>query len=162
MAIQLEEQREELGREHQKLEDLNSQLQATNRNYMEMLGFVTHELKNPLASATMSLYTVKDGYLGVLNPAQRRSLESVAFSLNYFEEMIRNYLDLSRLEKGELQVSRTRVGVDSQVIEPILEGLRRSLDDRKMVVENRVRPTWRSRQTATCCASYMTTCWQMR
>jgi two-component system, NtrC family, sensor kinase len=140
MAEQLEEQRAELEREHEKLEDLNLQLQATNRNYMEMLGFVTHELKNPLASATMSLYTVKDGYLGDINTAQKRSLESVASSLSYFEEMIRNYLDLSRLEKGELQISRTRLSVDSQVVEPILEGLRRSLDDRNMVVENRIPP----------------------
>jgi two-component system NtrC family sensor kinase len=140
MAAQLEQQRAELEREHQKLEELNLQLQATNRNYMEMLGFVAHELKNPLASATMSLYTVKDGYLGDLKPAQQRALESVASSLNYFEEMIRNYLDLSRLEKGELQITRTRVGVDSQIVEPILEGLRRSLDDRNMVIENRISP----------------------
>jgi two-component system NtrC family sensor kinase len=140
MAAQLEEQRTQLEREHQKLEDLNLQLQATNRNYMEMLGFVTHELKNPLASATMSLYTVKDGYLGDLNAAQQRSLESVASSMGYFEEMIRNYLDLSRLEKGELQISRTRLSIDSQVVEPILEGLRRSLEDRNMVVENHIPP----------------------
>jgi two-component system, NtrC family, sensor kinase len=138
MAEQLEQQRQELEQEHQKLEALNLELQATNRNYMEMLGFVTHELKNPLASATMSLYTVKDGYLGNLNPAQHRALESVASSLHYFEEMIRNYLDLSRLEKGELQINRTRVDVDSQVVEPILEGLRRSLEDRSMEVENRI------------------------
>jgi two-component system NtrC family sensor kinase len=47
MAEQLEQQRTELEREHQKLEELNSELQATNRNYMEMLGFVTHELRIP-------------------------------------------------------------------------------------------------------------------
>ena len=51
------------------LEALNNELWATNRNYMEMLGFVAHELKNPLASAVISLYTVKDGYLGEITPA---------------------------------------------------------------------------------------------
>jgi two-component system NtrC family sensor kinase len=138
MAEQLQRQRQEIEEEHQKLEELNQELQATNRNYMEMLGFVTHELKNPLASATMSLYTVKDGYLGGLNPGQHRALESVASSLHYFEEMIRNYLDLSRLEKGELQINRVRVEVDSEVVGPILEGLQRSLEDRSMVVESRI------------------------
>ncbi len=97
---------------------MNQELQTTNRNYMEMLGFVAHELKNPLASATLSLYTVKDGYLGDMNPAQQRSLESVATSLDYFGEMIRNYLDLSRLEKGELRINKTRVSTWAQPSSP--------------------------------------------
>jgi CheY-like chemotaxis protein/anti-sigma regulatory factor (Ser/Thr protein kinase) len=86
----------------------------------------------------MSLYTVKDGYLGILNPGQKRSLESVASSLHYFEYMIRNYLDLSRLEKGELQVNRTRLALDSQVVNPVVEGLRRALEERRMVLENHI------------------------
>lgn len=140
MAEQLEKQRQEIERHQKALEKLNQELDTTNRNYMEMLGFVTHELKNPLASATLSLHTVKDGYLGELNTAQTRSLESVASSLDYFEDMIKNYLDLSRLERGELTVNKTRFSLASDVIAPILEGLERGLQERSMVVENRVPP----------------------
>jgi len=138
MAGQLAGQRQELERRQQELEDLSSQLQMINQNYMEMLGFVAHELKNPLASATMSLYTVKDGYLGEVNDVQKKSLESVALSLDYFHDMIKNYLDLSRLEKGELAVRKAQVPLQAHVVTPVLEGLERAFQDRLMVVENRI------------------------
>ena len=72
MGERLQTQRDELERDKQQLTTLSEQLQTTNRNYIEMLGFVTHELKNPLTSAIMGLYTVKDGYLGELNAGQKK------------------------------------------------------------------------------------------
>lgn len=120
------------------LEALNKELRTTNRNYMEMLGFVAHELKNPLSSAVISLYTVKDGYLGEITPAQRKSLESVARNLEDFQDMIRNYLDLSRLEKGELEVTKTYFPLHARVVRPVLEELEGDLQRRQMVVENRI------------------------
>lgn len=138
MAGRLEEQRQELEKRQQELEALSEQLQATNRNYIEMLGFITHELKNPLTSAIMGLYTVKDGYLGELNPAQKKSLETVAKSLDYFQDMVRNYLDLSRLEQGELNPVKRPLELRTAVVEPALESLERQLQERRMVVENRI------------------------
>lgn len=141
MASRLEEQRQELEKHQQELETLSQELQTTNRNYIEMLGFITHELKNPLTSAIMGLYTVKDGYLGELNPAQKKSLETVAKSLDYFQDMVRNYLDLSRLEQGELNVVKRPLELRKAVVEPALESLDRQLQERRMVVDNRIPPT---------------------
>jgi signal transduction histidine kinase len=138
MAEQVEMQCLEIEENRQELEVLNVELRGINQNYMEMLGFVSHELKNPLASAIMSLYTVKDGYLGEISPAQEKSLDSVAQSLNYFEDMIKNYLDLSRLEKGELEVNKTQFSLCDRVVQPVLEGLERELREQQMVVENRI------------------------
>jgi two-component system NtrC family sensor kinase len=138
MAEQLEEQRGEIGHNQEELETLNNELKTINRNYMEMLGFVSHELKNPLASSMMSLYTVKDGYLGEITPAQKKSLESVARSLEYFQEMILNYLDLSRLEKGELEINETQISLGPDLIAPVLEGFSGGLQEKKMRVENHI------------------------
>jgi two-component system NtrC family sensor kinase len=138
MAEQLEQQRQEIERNQQELEALNTELRAINRNYMEMLGFVSHELKNPLGSAMMGLYTVKDGYLGEITPAQKQSLEAVAQSMDYFQDMIRNYLDLSRLEKGELQVSPSQFSLRSRIVQPVLEGLAREMQARHMSVDDRI------------------------
>jgi len=140
MAEQLEKQRREIEHHQQVLEGLNQELRITNRNYMETLGFVAHELKNPLTSATLSLHAVKDGYLGELNTVQKRSLASVASSLDYFSDMIRNYLDLSRLEKGELKANVTSVALNSEVVVPVVEGLGRELQEKEMLVENHVPP----------------------
>jgi two-component system NtrC family sensor kinase len=137
MAEQLERQRQEIERRQANLESISKELARVNRNYMEMLGFVTHELKNPLSSAIMSLHTVMDGYLGEITTVQRKSLESVAKSLDYFHDMIKNYLDLSRLEKGELQVNKHCVSLRDVVV-PVIEGLERELVEKQMVVENRI------------------------
>lgn len=120
------------------LEARISELDAVNRNYLDMLGFVAHELKSPLASAMMSVYTVKDGYLGSLNPAQARSLASAAVSLEHLQDMIRNYLDLSRIDKGELAVAQTYFPLHSRVIEPVLRDLEPALSRKKVVVEDRI------------------------
>ena len=56
------------------LERRNEELRVINRNYMEMLGFVSHELKAPFGSAVLGVYTVKDGYLGPVSDAQQRIL----------------------------------------------------------------------------------------
>jgi two-component system NtrC family sensor kinase len=138
MAERLEQQRREIARRQEELESLSEELRAINTNYMEMLGFVSHELKNPLTSAIMSLHTVKDGYLGEINAAQERSLESAAQSLDYFHEMIRNYLDLSRLEKGEIEVRSNRVTLYPQVVQPILDGLQRLFEETGMRLDNRI------------------------
>jgi len=138
MGERLQAQRAELERDKQQLTTLSEQLQTTNRNYIEMLGFVTHELKNPLTSAIMGLYTVKDGYLGELNAAQKKSLESVAKSLDYFQDMVRNYLDLSRLEQGQLVAKKRSFKLQEAVIGPSLESLERQMQDRHIVVDNRV------------------------
>jgi len=140
MAEQLQRQREEIEEDHRALGKLNQDLQTTNQNYMEMLGFVAHELKNPLSSAILNVHTVKDGYIGELNETQKAALESVARSLRYFREMIANYLDLSRLEKGELRVNPTRVVLSTDVIVPIVEGLTRGLQEKKMTLENDIAP----------------------
>lgn len=138
MGERLQAQRDELERDKQQLKALSEQLQVINRNYIEMLGFVTHELKNPLTSAIMGLYTVKDGYLGELNAAQKKSLESVAKSLDYFQDMVRNYLDLSRLEQGQLVVKKRPFALHEAVIGPALESLERQMAERRMTVDNRV------------------------
>jgi len=120
------------------LEVRNQELAAANRNYMEMLGFVAHELKNALASAVLSLYLVKDGYLGDITPEQKKSLESVARSLEDLADMIRNYLDLSRLEKGEMEIVRNYFPLNARVVQPALEEVAGELQKKQMVVENNI------------------------
>ena len=138
MAQRLQKQHLEIQRHQEALEKANQELKTINRNYMEMLGFVSHELKNPLSSAVMALYTVKDGYLGELNASQKQGLEPVARSLDYFHDMIKNYLDLSRLEKGEFNVNKRGVILHEEVLRPLIEELQPEIQQKKIKVENHI------------------------
>jgi len=116
------------------LEQTNQELAALNRNYMEMLGFVSHELKNPLASAILNAYALRDGLLGPLTEAQQQATAALARVLGNFQGMIKNYLDLSRIEKGELEARKRTVRL-TEVIEPVVETLHRQAESRRMSIE---------------------------
>ena len=91
----------------------------------------------------MGLYTVKDGYLGDLSPEQRKALEAVARSLDYFQDLIKKYLSLSRIERGALEVRKVPLALRPEVVDPAVEALRRELEEKGMAVEVRIPPGMR-------------------
>ncbi len=67
----------------------------------EMVSFLSHELKRPLASAVLSLHTLKDGYLGELSTVQKESMEAVAGDLDRMSDVIKTLLDEPRRSRGD-------------------------------------------------------------
>jgi signal transduction histidine kinase len=115
-------------------------LSRLNQHYMEMLEFVTHELKSPLASSLFAIGSLKEGLMGPVSERQFKALESVERNLDYLNEMITNYLNLSRIEKDELQVAPARVAVRQDVILPAAEQVAGQLEVSCMAVDCRVDP----------------------
>jgi len=121
-----------------KLETLNKELEALNKSYLDLVGFVSHELKGILSSTIMNAYTVRDGFLGMVNFKQRKALDSIARNLDYLEATVKNFLNLSRLEKGELAVSKSDVLLKENIVDPSLEAFGRQATDKEMQVVNDV------------------------
>jgi len=88
------------------LKKANDDLKKINSNYMEILGFVTHEIKNRLGIILGSAYNLKGGIVGKLNEGQKKMVDILLRNTERLSEMIKNYLDLSRIEKGELKVNK--------------------------------------------------------
>ena len=127
-----------LRQQNRELEVSNERLAQLNRNYMEMLGFVTHELRNRLNNVIFSAAALRDGYVGPLTDKQRDTAARVARNAHHLEEMIVNYLNLSRIEKGEMVLQPQLMELRKDVVEPILAQVRSQLDSAKMHVENHV------------------------
>ena len=100
------------------------QLEQANRAYMEMLGFVVHELKSPLGNIVTNAQVILQGYLGEVEERQRAKIGKMVEKADYLLGLINEYLNLARIEGGELEVSPTE-GVDivRDVIAPVIEGL---------------------------------------
>lgn len=109
------------------------QLEAVNRDYLEMLGFVSHELKSPIASLVTDGRVLTEGYLGALEPRQKQKIERMMQKGEYLLDLIRGFLDLARIEGGELKL-RPAAGVDlvAAVIEPAIEIVQPELDEKDM------------------------------
>ena len=105
------------------------QLEEANYAYTQMLGFVSHELKSPVASMVTDAQILSQGYLGDLTPEQRAKCESMARKGQYLLSLVREYLDLARVEGGELTLqTRSRVDVMQEVLEEAVDLVRAQAD----------------------------------
>lgn len=109
------------------------QLTTAMKNYDEMLGFISHEIKSPIATTIMESKLMLNNYLGELSPSVRQRLERIVSRNERLLEMIRDYLDVSRLEGGELRVKFTRdVDIAFLVIQPVIDVMRSDAEQKRI------------------------------
>jgi two-component system NtrC family sensor kinase len=103
----------------------NVELEATNKDYQELLSFVTHELNNSIGALMLNVALLAEDTEQNLQAEDREILDQVVRDVERFRDMVRNYLNLSRLEKGTLRYHPEMVDVRQTVIEPLLDRLHR-------------------------------------
>jgi two-component system NtrC family sensor kinase len=140
LALSFNEMAEEICRRERKILSANDDLALLNKRYLDLIGMVSHELKGILASAIMSAYSVRDGYLGELNEFQRKAMDSVTRNLDYFDITVKNFLNLSRIEKDGLVLNRTKIHVKDEIINASVEAFSHQAEDRHMKISVAVPP----------------------
>ncbi len=125
----LREQNAELAR-------TNARLAETNANYMKMLGFVTHELKSPTAAVQMLIDGLMQSYGDRVPEGVAPMLTRIKRNCEEMQDMIRDYLDLSRAERGELVVRSARIDLGRDVVEPAVSLNRSLLLSREIELES--------------------------
>jgi len=107
------------------------QLEELNHAYTQMLSFVSHELKSPVASMVTDAQLMAEGYLGDVSEAQKKKLEGVMRKGKYLLGLVNEYLDLARVEGMELRSQpRSRVAINLEVVEEAVELVRPQIDGR--------------------------------
>lgn len=133
MLETIEKDREQLIKQQELIEE-------TNGNYLDMLGFVTHELRNSLGSALFNIASLKEGAFGEISEEAREGVDIVEDSLKYLKEITNNYLQLSRLEQGDLYFEKREVNLLNDVIGPVLNEVSKLLEAKKIKIENNIPP----------------------
>jgi signal transduction histidine kinase len=119
----------------EKVKDIDDLAQAK-RNYAQILYFVAHELKAPLASIATIGSTLTDGYVGRLTPQQTEKVQRMVANSNYLINLVRDYLDLSQIESGEMHFNPSpAVDLVSDVIQPMIEIQTPAAKARGMTIE---------------------------
>jgi signal transduction histidine kinase len=109
-----------------------------NKNYLDMLGFVSHELKNSLGVIYTSARALDAGIVGPLSEAQAALTHNISKSIDGAVRMTRNYLDLARIEKGELRVIPKETDMIKEIIDPLLEELKPMIDQQGVTIEKQL------------------------
>lgn len=93
------------------------QLEESNNAYAQMLGFVSHELKSPVASMVTDALLLAQGYLGELTAEQTAKAQSIVRKGEFLLGLVSEYLDLARIDGGDPHPRfRPRVSINDDVI----------------------------------------------
>jgi len=122
MVEELEDRGKRLKDAYDDLMSANRDLQGTNRSYLDMLGFVSHEMRSPLATAVMALSTVEDRMKSVDSSAEVHTLELIRKKVQYVVDMAGNYLNLARIERKELPFQPRAVPLVPEIIVAVTAG----------------------------------------
>jgi signal transduction histidine kinase len=117
------------------------QIEKNYRAYMEMLSFVSHELRSPISSIITLTQTLSDGYYGKLDDRQREIIQRVIKKAEYLHAMSSQYLNLSRFESSMMDLQPRLVDFIDDIIEPVIEILAPQIEERGIKLERKYRET---------------------
>lgn len=110
----------------------------TENGGLNTLEFVSHELKGILGSTIMCVYSIRDGFLGMLNFKQRASIETTIRNLRRLESTIKDFLDISRIEEGKLGIRKNTVNMNNDIIKEVEDTFLAEIYENKLILENRI------------------------
>jgi two-component system NtrC family sensor kinase len=117
---------------------VNNELRDMNVRYIELLGFATHELMQPLGVLKGYLTLMRECETGTLPPEQQvKATASMLRNVESLVNMSRMYLDLSRIESGAMQVNRVKLHLFDEVLAPIVNDMETQIAEKEMHLEYR-------------------------
>ncbi len=103
----------------QALEEANERLREHDRLRSMFVSTVSHELRTPMTSMKGLVENMLDGLTGKLTDRQTFYLDRVKHNIERLTRMSNELLDLSRIEAGSIQLSRTPLSVTDLATEAV-------------------------------------------
>lgn len=97
-----------------------AEFQELDRAKSNFVATAAHELKNPLAAIKTTSALLKDGIGGTLTDKQREMAASIHTESNRLLNLVRELLDLAKLEAGTLELRRASVDAETLIESAIL------------------------------------------
>lgn len=103
MMMELRHRREQQAQaKTRELEQVRQQLDELDRMRTFFLALASHDLKTPLAVAINYIQTILDGFVGEVDPKQRRWMERSVVRLQELLQLIDDFLDASQLDEARI------------------------------------------------------------
>ncbi|MGO9481366.1 MAG: ATP-binding protein [Candidatus Kryptoniota bacterium] len=92
-----------------------TQFKELDKMKSEFMARVSHEFRTPLTSINMSLDILKDEHIGHVNKKQRELLIAAKQDAERLTKLVRELLELSRLESGKLKLKEDVINTKSLI-----------------------------------------------
>jgi two-component system, sensor histidine kinase and response regulator len=86
------------------LEKSNQELRRLDEHKSEFISLTSHELRTPLTIIKSQVQTVLEGKLGKINKSQAEFLSTVASNVDRLIRLVKDLLDLSRIQTGKIEM----------------------------------------------------------
>jgi NtrC-family two-component system sensor histidine kinase KinB len=100
-----------------------TQFKELDKMKSDFMARVSHEFRTPLTSINMSLDILKDEHVGHVNKKQRELLIAAKQDAERLTKLVRELLELSRLESGKIQLKEDTIDIKSLIdfsVQPVL------------------------------------------
>jgi two-component system, NtrC family, sensor kinase len=134
LAVSFNEMAESLDARNRDLVVSNANREALNKRYLDLISFVSHELKGILASTILNAYSVRDGFLGMVNFKQQKALDSITRNLDHLDATVKNFLNLSRIEKGDMDVNKKPVLMREEIFNVTVDTFQKQIAEKEMEI----------------------------
>jgi signal transduction histidine kinase/CheY-like chemotaxis protein len=121
-AYEVARLRDDAARRNKDLQTAIAGLKSLEQHREELLGNVSHDLKNPLTTIKAYLTMVGREKLGPITDAQRRAIQTCDRNSDRMLRMVNDLLLMSRLQSGKMQLNQRAFGIKA-VAEEVLRGL---------------------------------------
>lgn len=110
------------------------ELEEISRAKTEMMSFASHQLRTPLSSVKFAARMLLGGDFGKLTQGQQEILAKICSTNEELEGLIGDFLDVSKLELGKLEISLKRVGLADleKEIKQVAERLRPLIEEKNL------------------------------
>ncbi len=115
--------REEIERLAKKLKKANERLQELDKQKSEFVSIASHQLRSPLTAISGYASLLSDGSFGKLPKGAQEPVERIYSSARNMAQSIEEYLNISRIESGNMKYSLTDFNLKDEV-EHICDDLR--------------------------------------
>ncbi len=110
-AYELARLRDDSARREKDLQTAIAGLKSLEDNRDELLGNVSHDLKNPLTTIKAYLAMLARSKLGTLTEAQQKAVQTCDRSADRMLRMVNDLLLMSRLQSGKMQLNQRPFGL---------------------------------------------------
>ena len=114
------------------------QLSESINSYLEMLSFVSHELKSPLDSIITLGNTLAAGYFGEVNAKHKDYILRMVTKAKFMKEMTTEYLTLSRFENKNVDLYITETDMEKNILEESIEMVMPLADEKKITISRHI------------------------
>ena len=88
---------------------------------LDLMAIVSHELKSPVSVVHTTAQTLAKGYFGNIEPKQKEILDTIIRNCQYLEDIIRSYIDLSKMELDDLESFHQKINFVDDVVQHVVE-----------------------------------------